>query len=100
MFAAVYAIPDDETLRLIEEIEANVEGRSSDPGVARIPVLGNKSPRDVLKEPGGERKVRIWLEGFEHNERKMAAADGREPVDLGFLWKAIGLQRDGAGSAS
>lgn len=59
-----------------------------------IPMLGDKSPRDLLEEPGGERKVRLWLEGFEHNEEQMAAHEGRSPVDLGFLWQAIGLKRD------
>lgn len=58
----------------------------------KIPVLGNKSPREVLKEPGGQRRVRLWLEGFDRNEKRMAAADGREPVDLGFLWQEIGLE--------
>lgn len=57
-----------------------------------IPALGNKSPREALKDSGGPRRVRIWLEGFEANEERMAAADGREPVDLGFLWREVGLE--------
>ena len=56
----------------------------------KIPILGNKTPREALEEPGGPRRVRLWLEGFERNEKRMAEADGREPVDLGFLWQEIG----------
>jgi hypothetical protein len=37
--------------------------------------------------------VRLWLEGFERTERRMAEDDGRDPVDLGFLWQEIGLAR-------
>jgi hypothetical protein len=58
-----------------------------------IPVLGDKTPRQALREPGGERRVRLWLEGFEKTERGLAEDDGREPVDLGFLWQEIGLPR-------
>ncbi|MCB1035749.1 MAG: SEC-C domain-containing protein, partial [Acidobacteria bacterium] len=58
-----------------------------------IPVLGDKTPRQALQEPGGERRVRLWLEGFEMNESCMAEDDGRDPVDLGFLWQEIGLPR-------
>jgi hypothetical protein len=57
-----------------------------------IPALGNKSPRQALKEPGGPRRVRLWLEGFERNEERMAVADGRQPVDLDFLWRQVGLE--------
>ncbi len=59
-----------------------------------VPMLGNKSPREVLKEPGGPRRVRLWLEGFERNEERMAEDSGREAVDLGFLWQKIGLDRE------
>jgi len=82
-------IPPETKSQLMESVY-----RKQYKGLAdqKIPVLGNKSPREALKEPGGPRRVRRWLEGFERNETRMAAADEREPVDLGFLWQEIGLE--------
>lgn len=83
-------IPPELKSRLIEQLyRKQYAGMADQP----IPALGDKSPRQALEEPGGERKVRVWLDGFERNEQRMAEGDGREPVDLGFLWQEIGLER-------
>lgn len=82
------AIPPELKSRLIEQLyRKQYAGMADRP----IPALGDKSPREALQEPGGKRRVRLWLEGFERNEQRMADDDGREPVDLGFLWQEIGL---------
>lgn len=83
-------IPPDLKSRLIEKMY-----RQHYTGIAdrTIPAFGDKTARQVLREPGGERRVRLWLEGFERTELRMAENDGREPVDLGFLWEEIGLAR-------
>lgn len=81
-------IPPDLKSRLIEKLYRQQYAGMAD---CSIPALGDKTPRQALREPGGERRVRLWLEGFEKNERRMAEDDGRDPVDLGFLWQEIGL---------
>jgi SEC-C motif len=86
-------IPPEIKTQLMESVY-----RRQYQGIAdqKIPVLGDKTPREALKEPGGRRRVRLWLEGFERNEKRMAEADGREPVDLGFLWQEVlGIQASG-----
>jgi hypothetical protein len=83
-------IPPDLKSRLIEKLYRQQYAGMAD---RSIPALGDKTPRQALREPGGERRVRLWLEGFERTERRMAEDDGRDPVDLGFLWQEIGLAR-------
>jgi hypothetical protein len=83
-------IPPDLKSRLIEKLYRQQYAGMAD---RSIPALGDKTPRQALREPGGERRVRLWLEGFERTERGLAEDDGREPVDLGFLWEEIGLAR-------
>ena len=83
--------PAPEDVReLIEQVyRAQYGGLADEP----IPMLGDVTPREKLKQPGGERAVRLWLDGFEANERRMAKEQGRELIDLGFLWDAVGLER-------
>jgi hypothetical protein len=83
-------IAPDLKRRLMEKIYRKQYGGMAD---CSIPALGDKTPRQALREPGGERRVRLWLEGFERTEGRMAEDDGRDPVDLGFLWQEIGLPR-------
>lgn len=83
-------IPPDLETRLIEKLYRQQYAGMAD---RSIPALGDKTPRQALREPGGERRVRLWLEGFERTERRMAEDHGREPIDLGFLWQEIGLAR-------
>jgi hypothetical protein len=83
-------IPPDLKSRLMEKIYRQQYAGMAD---RTIPDLGGKTPRQLLRARGGERRVRLWLEGFERTERRMAEDDGREPVDLGFLWEEIGLAR-------
>jgi len=83
-------IPPDLKSRLIEKLYRQQYAGMAD---RSRPALGDKTPRQALRERGGERRVRLWLEGFERTEGRMAEDDGREPVDLGFLWQEIGLAR-------
>jgi hypothetical protein len=83
-------IPPDLKSRLIEKLYRQQYAGMAD---RSIPALGDRTPRQALREPGGERRVRLWLEGFERTERRMAEDHGREPIDLGFLWQEIGLAR-------
>lgn len=83
-------IPPDLKSRLIEKLyRKQYAGMADRP----IPALGDKTPRQALRESGGERRLRLWLEGFERTERRLAEDHGREPIDLGFLWQEIGLAR-------
>jgi len=83
-------VPPDLKSRLIEKLYRQQYAGMAD---RTIPALGDKTPRQALREPGGERRVRLWLEGFERTERRLAEDDVREPVDLAFLWQEIGLAR-------
>ena len=82
-------VPPEVMSQLVEKVYRR---EYADIAEAPVPMFGHKAPKDVLKEPGGEKKIRLWLEGFESNEERMAAGDRREPVDLTFLWEALGLE--------
>lgn len=58
-----------------------------------LPELGGMTPRQaVLTEPG-RRKVVAILEEQERSEREQAEEQGREPADLAFVWRQLGLAR-------
>ena len=58
-----------------------------------VPMLDNRSPRDLCTTPQGKERVRGLLELFEANEREMAARMKRPCISYQFLWDQVGLTR-------
>lgn len=56
-----------------------------------IPSLGGSTPRNMLGQPGGEKRVRDWLQILIDNERSLAQQDGRAPIDFHFMFDLLGL---------
>lgn len=58
-----------------------------------IPILDNRSPRELMATPAGLERVKGLLRGYEANEARLAADQGRAPVSFQFLWDALGIRR-------
>jgi len=56
-----------------------------------LPLFEGATPREMMRRPGGEQRVRELLGMYERNERRMAQEDWRDPVPLGFLYEKLGL---------
>lgn len=56
-----------------------------------LPLFEGATPREMLRCPGGERRVRELLALYERNERRMAQQDRRDPVDFAFLYQKLSL---------
>ncbi len=57
-----------------------------------VPALGDQTPRQAMKTPAGHRQVVSLLESYDRAEKGKARAEGRPPVDFGFLRQEIGLE--------
>lgn len=60
-----------------------------------VPALGGLTPREAAGTEAGRAKLVRLLRFYESNERRAARRSGEEPMDLGFLWEAVGLERPG-----
>ncbi|GIK74536.1 MAG: hypothetical protein BroJett021_35240 [Chloroflexota bacterium] len=58
-----------------------------------IPMLDNRSPREVCATAHGKERVRGVLELYEANEREMARRMNRPIISYQFLWDQVGLTR-------
>jgi hypothetical protein len=59
----------------------------------KIPVLGNKTPRQAVRTADGRQAVIELLESYEHLEARRTRDQGGQPFDFGFLWERLGLTR-------
>jgi hypothetical protein len=58
-----------------------------------IPALKGETPRQAIRSKAGRREVVELLRSYELGEREQAEMQGRDPVDLGFLWKELGISK-------
>ncbi len=58
-----------------------------------VPMLGNRTPRDLCATPQGKERVRGLLAGYEATESQMAARMKRPCISYQFLWDQVGLTR-------
>ncbi|TVQ44399.1 MAG: DUF2384 domain-containing protein [Gammaproteobacteria bacterium] len=58
-----------------------------------IPILDNRSPRELIETPAGLERVKGLLRSYEANEARLAAEQGRAPASFQFLWDAVGIKR-------
>jgi len=59
-----------------------------------VPKLGNRTPRKAVQTPEGRRAVIDLLKEYENREARRHRAQGTPLFDFGFLWKAVGLERE------
>jgi hypothetical protein len=60
----------------------------------KIPVLGDKTPRQAIRTAKGGKEVIELLKSYELQESRRVRDQGGEPFDFGFLWERLGLKRD------
>jgi len=82
-------LPHGETQRIYERLYKDWADKP-------IPALGDVSPRKAVRSRTGQAKVVELLKQYEASELRRARRDGEDPVDFGFLWREIGLDRDAA----
>ncbi len=58
-----------------------------------IPALGNRTPRDAIRNEAGLERVKGLLRSYEEGEAQQAAQQGRRQISYQFLWDALGLAR-------
>ena len=58
-----------------------------------IPALDNRTPREAIATPEGQRQVVTLLDSYERGEKNEAKTQKRPPADLGFMWDDLGLDR-------
>jgi hypothetical protein len=58
-----------------------------------IPFLNGKTPRQAIRSKAGRIEVVELLRTYETGEKRQADAEGRDPVDFGFLWEELGIER-------
>ncbi len=60
-----------------------------------IPIFDGRSPRQMLRTAAGREQVADLLRSYEENEEQEARREKREPASFEFLWRAVGLEREG-----
>lgn len=57
-----------------------------------VPALGNISPRDAVKTPGGRKKVSQWLKYLENQSSRYSDPnDASGAYDLRWMWEELGI---------
>jgi hypothetical protein len=57
----------------------------------KIPVLGNRTPRQAAKTAQGRMRVAAWLKYLENASARRDADDALSEYDFGWLWEALGI---------
>ncbi|WP_461393841.1 YecA family protein [Deferrisoma sp.] len=60
-----------------------------------LPALGGKTPREAVRTAKGREQVEALLKTIMEGEAQRARRQGGRPLDLGFLWKTLGLEPPG-----
>lgn len=56
-----------------------------------VPMLGNKTPRQVVRSAKGRISVANWLKGFEQNTARLPESDPMRSYDFGWMWDKLGI---------
>ena len=57
----------------------------------KIPVLGDKTPRQAVRSAKGRQTVANWLKGFEQNTARLPANDPMHDYDFSWMWEELGI---------
>ncbi len=79
-----------ETTEMMQRAHAHIYRDWAD---KPLPALGNRSPREAVRTAKGREQVTTLLKMYEAGEARRARDEGRAPVDYGFLWASVGLER-------
>ena len=60
----------------------------------KVPMLGNRTPRECARTKAGRRKLVAWLKYLENAELHRAAGQGEEPHDFGWMWRELGVEEE------
>lgn len=62
-----------------------------------VPMLGNRSPGECVRDAAGSAEVVAWLKYLENHEQRQARRKGVAPYDFGWMWQELGLSRPKGG---
>jgi hypothetical protein len=57
----------------------------------KIPMLGDRTPRQAARSKSGRAKLVGWLKLLENSEARRARNEGQQPYDFGWMWEELGL---------
>jgi len=57
----------------------------------RVPMLGDKTPRQAVRSAKGRKAVANWLKGFEQNNARIPADDPMHDYDFSWMWEELGI---------
>lgn len=57
----------------------------------RVPMLGDKTPRQAVRSAKGRKAVANWLKGFEQNTARLTADDPMHDYDFSWMWEELGI---------
>ena len=57
----------------------------------RIPMLGDKTPRQAVRSAKGRQAVANWLKGLEQNNARLPADDPVHDYDFNWMWTELGI---------
>lgn len=84
-------IPPEEMTRMVQDVmKSAYAGWADEP----LPVLDDRTPREVLATSRGLEQVKGLLRSYEEAEADMAQRQGRAPVSFQFLWDELGIERE------
>lgn len=58
----------------------------------KLPVLGNRTPRQCARDPKRRAQVIAWLKDIENGEQRQARASGQPPFDVRWMWRELGVE--------
>jgi len=90
--------PEVKSNRLPPDVESEVLRQVSERYYRQwmdmsVPALDGRTPRHAARLKTQKAKVVELLKDIENSENARARNEGRQPVDFGFLWKELGLER-------
>lgn len=60
----------------------------------KIPMLGNRTPRECARDPKRRAQVIAWLKDLENGEQRQARGSGLPPFDVQWMWQELGLTEE------
>ena len=90
--SAAKRLPDGMSPEDMREAVHQVLGRQYRKALGeRIPMLGDKTPRQAVRSAKGRQAVANWLKGFEQNNARLPADDPMHDYDFSWMWTELGI---------
>lgn len=58
----------------------------------KVPMLGNRTPRQCARDPKRRAQLVAWLKEIENGEQHQARASGQPPFDVRWMWRELGVE--------